>query len=181
MKKSAIREYRIWKAMKARCKAPSVRKGVYLSIEVCERWRNSYNAFIEDMGPAPTTEHSIDRIDNTKGYYKENCRWATAKEQSSNRGDFNIIIEYNNEKHTLKDWSCIFGIKYTTLYNRIFRKGLTFEESLKYSKLFNYNGETGLLKDLCFKYSIVSYTLVVDRLHRGWSLEKAMTTPKIIK
>jgi len=53
-------------------------------ITICEEWRWNFLAFWEDMGPKPSPKHSIDRIDNNKGYYKANCRWATQKEQMRN-------------------------------------------------------------------------------------------------
>lgn len=52
-------------------------------ITICDRWRLSFASFLEDMGEKPAGT-SIDRIDNEQGYYPENCRWATPKEQRAN-------------------------------------------------------------------------------------------------
>jgi hypothetical protein len=54
-------------------------------IKVCDRWQESFENFLSDMGPRPSDEHSIERIDNDKGYEPTNCRWATAKEQRANQ------------------------------------------------------------------------------------------------
>lgn len=84
---SSRSEYRIWAGMRARCSRPS--NPLYKNygargIAVCERW-NSFLAFLADMGPRPTSAHSIDRIDNDGNYEPGNCRWATAIEQIHNQ------------------------------------------------------------------------------------------------
>lgn len=179
MNKKSLKEYRAWKAMKARCNAPSASKGIYLEINVCDRWKNSYQNFINDMGKAPSSKHSLDRIDNTKGYFPENCRWATQKEQSQNRSDFNKVFTHKGETHVLKEWSRILGIKYTTLYLRIYRNGLTFEKAIVFKKkTFKYKNTEGTLKEIVEKYAIVGYQTVVDRMSTGWDLEKALLTLK---
>lgn len=80
-------EYNIWCSMKARCSDRDARDRQYYfdrGIRVCERWSNSYAAFIADMGPRPSSKHTIDRKDNDRGYEPDNCRWATWSEQRRN-------------------------------------------------------------------------------------------------
>lgn len=90
--KIATPTYRTWNGMHSRCHN-SNHKGYKnyggRGITVCERWRNNFPNFLADMGEKPgqlkAREFSIDRIDNDKGYYKENCRWTTPKVQAGNR------------------------------------------------------------------------------------------------
>lgn len=80
--------YSAWTDMKTRCYNP--KNSEYNNyggrgIKVCERWRNSFMAFYEDMGPRPTPQHSIDRKDVNGNYEPGNCRWATRSQQNINR------------------------------------------------------------------------------------------------
>lgn len=79
-------EYNAWSSMKARCRDPKNRRYGARGITVCKRWNDSFLAFLEDMGPRPSPEHSLDRIDNDGNYEPDNCRWVTPEVQAQNRG-----------------------------------------------------------------------------------------------
>lgn len=173
------KEYRIWKNMKSRCYSPCLAHKNYQqnSINVCERWKDSYEHFLEDMGLCPEG-HSIDRIDNLGDYSPENCRWASASTQTKNRGSFNLLYTYNGETKVLKDWARYFGIKYTTLYLRITRSNLSFEDAISFSNdnLLEYNGESKTAVEWSVIYNIPVMN-IYDRKHKGWSVERILTTP----
>ena len=82
------KEYHAWVAMKSRCSDvnhPAYKNYGGRGIGVCQRWRDSFEAFLLDIGRAPSPELSLDRIDNDGGYEPGNVRWATRSEQSSNQ------------------------------------------------------------------------------------------------
>ena len=81
------KEYNIWHGMVQRCcnpRHPGFHSYGARGIGVCARWRDDFMAFFADLGPRPS-EHSIDRLDNARGYEPDNCRWATRSQQQRNR------------------------------------------------------------------------------------------------
>jgi hypothetical protein len=109
--------YQVWLNMVNRCIDP---KDAAFSqyggrgITVCERWRNSFENFLADMGERPSSK-SIDRINNDGRYAKDNCRWATRAEQARNTAR-TINITIDGETLCLTDWAARAGRKYSTLY-----------------------------------------------------------------
>ena len=98
-------EYMIWKNIKKRCGNRNSKHYVNYGgrgITVCDRWLSSFNSFFADIGPRPGPEYSIDRIDNAKGYSPENCRWATATQQSRNRRN-NVFVVFNGRRMCLTE------------------------------------------------------------------------------
>lgn len=80
--------YNTWANMKQRCHNPNKHNYKHYGgrgIKVCDRWSNSFQAFVEDIGDRPSPLHPLDRIDNDGDYEKGNVRWATKKEQANNR------------------------------------------------------------------------------------------------
>ena len=101
---SILSETAIWSSMKQRCsneKMQSYANYGGRGITVCDRWKDDFFAFYMDVGPRPSIHHSLDRIDNNKGYSPENCRWATREDQSYNRRD-PVILEINGEVMTVQ-------------------------------------------------------------------------------
>ena len=116
-------EYSSWNQMVVRCTNKNNRN--YLKygakgITVCKGWLDFKN-FIKDMGNKPTALHTIDRIDGTKGYYKENCRWATMKQQSNNRSFNRNITEYG-ETLSVSMWCDALEIDPKRVYERLRNK-----------------------------------------------------------
>lgn len=113
-------EHRAWHSAISRCHNPnsqSFHSYGARGISVCDKWRNSYTAFLADMGRRPTSAHSLERVNNDGGYSPENCRWATPAEQSRNQRR-NIRILVNGELVLLKDACRARGINSKTGYWR---------------------------------------------------------------
>lgn len=123
-------EYRIWLGMTQRCIQPKRKdypKYGGSGITICERWMK-YENFLEDMGRRPSKDHSLERIDNSLGYFPENCKWATRFEQTRNRSS-NRWLELNGVRMVITDWARSKGIHPGTLRHRL-RLGWTLERAL---------------------------------------------------
>lgn len=120
--KRKTKTYSIWNSMKQRCNnekslffAHYGARGVF----VCDRWKDSFQNFIDDMGECPSGM-SIDRINNDGPYSPENCRWSSKKTQARNRRS-NKVIEFNGQIKTLSEWAESLNIKLGTLHSRLNR------------------------------------------------------------
>lgn len=87
-------------------------------IKMSKSWYNSFNQFVVDMGQKPTPSHSIERLDNEKGYSKNNCKWGTPKEQGNNQRT-NVILEYKGKKMNVTQWAEYLEIKRHLIYSRL--------------------------------------------------------------
>lgn len=117
-------EYRTWSSMIRRCECAKDANYAHYGgrgIYVCTRWRQSYSDFLADMGRQPSPQHSIDRINNDGNYEPGNCRWATKREQASNKRN-NLKLTYLGRTENLSKWAEILRISRGTLDSRIKNK-----------------------------------------------------------
>jgi len=165
-------EYHIWEGIKGRCLNAN-NKDYYnygeRGIKVCLTWQDSFEVFLKDMGLRPSKLHSIDRIDNAKGYSKDNCKWATKKEQSRNKRS---NITYMGE--CAVDASYRLGGCKNLIYERL-KRGFTLEDAFTQPirEGLTYNNET--LEEGSIRLG-GHKTLIQKRLAMGWDLKKAFTT-----
>jgi hypothetical protein len=139
--------YGIWTQMKKRCHNPKDKSYPEYGgrgIHVCERWRNSFPAFLEDMGPRPSPAHSLDRIDGTKGYEPGNVRWATSSQQYRNV-ERNAWVVVNGRRMVLKDACVVLGLPYDAVRRRIGR-GWTVKRALSTPIMSSRYAKVGTLQ-----------------------------------
>jgi hypothetical protein len=105
---SKTHEYMVYCTMKSRCLNPKNRVYRYYGgrgIKICVRWIDSFENFIKDMGKRPNQKLTLERVNNNKGYFPSNCKWATREEQNSNKRKYkhNKVREYNLSGRFLKE------------------------------------------------------------------------------
>ncbi|KMO40978.1 hypothetical protein [Methylobacterium aquaticum] len=128
---SHLPEYECWNNMLNRCldqDHPSFKNYGGRGITVCRRWAGSFEAFYEDVGQRPSVEHSLDRINNERGYEPGNVRWATRREQMRNfRG--NHVVRINGESMPLVEACERTGVPYDIARGRL-RQGWSVARAL---------------------------------------------------
>jgi hypothetical protein len=126
-------EYLTWCNMRRRCYDPkTAHYRLYggRGIGVCDSWRESFEAFYKDMGPRPTPGHSIERLDNDLGYEPDNCVWATAAQQISNRRPFGNLVTFNGITSTLSGHARRHGLRPDLVKGRVKTQGWNLERAL---------------------------------------------------
>ncbi len=136
--------YSLWGAMIQRCVNPNRKSYRYYGgrgIKVCDRWRNSFEAFRSDLPPRPSKEFMLERTNNDRGYEPGNVKWATAKEQANNTRR-NRRFTFNGQTLTLSEWAEIIGILPSALWQRL-SKGQPLNVALKFKNIERRNPTTG--------------------------------------
>ena len=127
------RLYSIWTNMKTRCcneSATDYDKYGGRGIGICDEWINDYLAFKNwALSNGYDETLSIDRIDVNGPYSPQNCRWANAKTQANNRTN-TIFVTAHNQTHSLSEWSSLSGVRYHTLYARLFKLHMSPQEAI---------------------------------------------------
>lgn len=171
------RLYNIWSNMKARCTRKSHHQYINYGgrgISLCNEWTKYSNFKLWSEANGYTSVLTIDRVDNSRGYSPDNCRWTTHKVQNNNTRR-NIIIE--DTTLTLKCEE--LGINPKFIQARIREQGMSFDEAIKTPENFriyriSYKDKEWNLKDLCKELKL-NYSTVHKRLRKyGWTLQKSL-------
>lgn len=164
--------YNLWLSIKDRCSNPN-HKAYHRyggrGITVCKAWADDYEVFLEAIGAPPSPKHTLDRINNNRGYKPGNVQWATRKEQANNREN-NVCLTYKGVRRSLHEWAIELGIPYNTLSQRRF-KGLTTKQILapkvhERDALHTFNGKKRSLREWA-ALSGVKYATLWWRVKHG--------------
>ncbi len=178
------RTYSSYYNMLSRCyneKVPNYDDYGGRGITVCDRWRGSFENFLEDMGIRPENR-SIGRKDNNGNYEPDNCRWETTRQQSLNKRT-TAKVRHGGTMKKIANLASKVGIPTGILNSRI-RNGWEVEKAIStpvnhYKQeviTVTYEGKEEILNDLCVRLGM-RYGLLRLRIKAGWDLHRAMYTP----
>jgi len=184
------KERNAWYGMIYRCTKPfeseekDIKRMSYIrrGITVSEEFKD-FDVFLEHVGKAPTSKHTLDRIDNDRGYERGNLRWVTSKENSSNRHNTKYY-EYRGSMLSTDDIIPLLKCPIRTFESRL-RRGWALEDAMsegksqtrKINDIISFDGKEMTISQWA-KYLEISLPTLFDRVHKlGWSVEKALTTP----
>lgn len=130
--------YRVWARMKQRCldsNQPAYPFYGGRGIQICDRWINSFENFLADMGKRPEGKE-LDRIDVNGNYEPANCRWATRTEQLNNRS-ITVRLTLHGETHPLSEWCDLLNLPKCLVRNRL-QRGWSHEKTLTTPRAEHY-------------------------------------------
>lgn len=122
-KEKTAPEYASWSSIIQRCENKNNRNYADYGgrgIKICQSWRDDFINFLNDMGLRPSPRHTIERLNNDKGYSKENCVWALPSAQSINKRN-NVWLLVNNKKMLLVEYAAKTGITIGAAHKRVQR------------------------------------------------------------
>lgn len=134
--RSRSNEYRIWAGIKTRCfnvNAHDYSRYGGRGITMCNRWADSFENFFNDMGERPSLKHSVERLNNEKGYNPNNCIWATKKVQANNTSMV-VFIEHNGERLSMKQLCEKLKLDYKNFKNLYRERRLPLEQAISSAK-----------------------------------------------
>jgi hypothetical protein len=174
-------EYTTWASMKGRCLNPNNPKYPRYGgrgIQICPSWITHFEMFYADMGPKPSAQHSLDRIDNNGPYCASNCRWASPSTQSNNRSTTRLFY-YNGIQTTLQSLAAAHNVPYKRLKHRL-EHGWDIVQAIETpigadEKHITFQGRTQSLSAWGREVGI-SGACVSERLRAGWGIERTLTT-----
>lgn len=124
-------EFKAWSEMRQRCGNKNNHNYYNYGgrgITVCERW-SSFESFIVDMGYKPSCEHSLERVDNNRGYSPDNCIWADKTTQARNRRT-NLVFTLGGRTSCLSEWCELLSLDSSVVYQRIRKLKWSFEKAI---------------------------------------------------
>ena len=183
---SKIPEYVVWEGIVQRCTNPN--SDAYENyggrgVKICDRWRNSFEAFYQDMGKRPTGLYTIERKDNNGDYEPGNCKWITRAEQLRNRRN-TLRYSYKGKELTIPELlelpeAKALGLTYQSLRLRLRMSDWSVETALskkvRSTPVYEHNGVTKTIAEWAKEHGMSNDRLYSRLVTLGWSFERAVS------